>query len=120
MYKGEERRKFRRVKAQVQVEMQKYESEPMLLSSSEAASKDVSAAGILMKHDEQLPVSQTVLARFSLPGEKTELEITGRVVRCREVEGGYEIALEFLDPSANEIEQIERYVQASDNDTPIS
>lgn len=111
MYKGKERRKFKRVKAQVQVEMQKYESEPMLLSSSEVASKDVSAAGILLKNDEPLEASQTVLARFSLPGEKESMEAMGRVVRSTKVDDGYDVAIEFLDLMPNEIENIKRYVE---------
>ena len=47
MYDGKERRKYRRVKARVSVEIEQYESAPMLLTTSDAASKNVSAGGLL-------------------------------------------------------------------------
>jgi c-di-GMP-binding flagellar brake protein YcgR len=112
VFKGKDRRKYKRLKARVEVEIQQYDSAPMLLASTDGASKDFSAAGILISRSEPLPVPLTVLVRFSLPGDKEKLEIVGRTLRCTRAEGGYEISLEFLDTTPIEIEKIQRYVEA--------
>jgi c-di-GMP-binding flagellar brake protein YcgR len=111
MYEGRERRRYRRVRAEVQVDIERYESEPMLLSESDAASKNVSGAGLLVVFKDPVPVPSTVLARFSLPGEEDKLEVVARTIRCIEVEGGYGVGLEFIDATPEEIERIERYAR---------
>ena len=120
MYDGKERRKYRRVKARVSVEIEKYESAPMLLATSGAASKDVSVGGLLLRFHKSVAVPSMVLVRFLLPGEKDGLEITGRAVRCVPVEGGYDIGLEFIDTMPEEFERIQRYVQAEADEEPKS
>lgn len=110
MYDGRDRRRFRRAKAEARVDLERYDSEPMLLKTSDASSKNVSAAGLLVHFDKPLPVPSMVLARFSLPGESGSLEVVARVVRCLQAEKGYDIGLEFLDTRPLEIDKIEKYV----------
>lgn len=111
MYNGEERRRYRRVRARVTVDIERYEQEPMLLAKTDSASKDVSIGGLLVVLENPLPVSYVVLARFSLPGETEELEVVARVVRCDKGEGGYHVGLEFLDSRPEETGRIEKYVE---------
>jgi c-di-GMP-binding flagellar brake protein YcgR len=120
MYEGRERRRYRRVKAEVQVDIERYESEPMLLSESDSASRNVSAAGLLVVFRKPVPVPSTILARFSLPGEKDKLEVVARTVRCIKVGTGYEVGLEFLDATPEETKRIEHYVKGGTGENPTA
>jgi c-di-GMP-binding flagellar brake protein YcgR len=111
MYKGRERRKYRRVRAQVTVDIERYEREPMLLATAESASRNLSAGGLLVVLEEPVPVPSLVLARFSLPGEADKLEVVARATRCEKGEEGYYVGLEFLDSRPEETGTIEKYVE---------
>jgi hypothetical protein len=112
MYDGKERRRYRRVRAEVEVHLERYEQEPMMLTVTGSASKNLSAAGLLIVLDEPVPVPGLVLARFSLPGEADKLEVVARAVRCEQGEEGYYVGLEFLDSGPEETGRIEKYVES--------
>jgi len=111
MYEGEERRRYKRIKTEVRVDVEKYEYTPMMLSTTGAASKDVSKGGLLIRLKRKLEPGSMILARFSLPHEKSELEIVARVVRCEESQDFYEIGIEFLDNTPEESDKISKYVE---------
>ena len=68
MYKGEERRKYKRVKTEVQVDVEKYESSPMLLSTTDSTSKNVSIGGVLIKFKKPLEINSLILNGSLLSG----------------------------------------------------
>ena len=111
MYEGEERRQYRRVKAEVTVELEHYEEEPMFLTATDSASKNLSAGGLLVLLKEPVPVPDLVLARFSLPGETEKLEVVARVVRCDQGEDGYYVGLQFVDSRPEETDIIKKYIE---------
>ncbi len=112
MYKGEERRKYRRVRAEVEVGLEHYEQEPMMLTTTGSDSKNVSLGGLLVVIEKPVPVKSLVVAQFSLPGETEKMEVVARVVRCEKGEGGYHVGLEFLDSKPEETGVIEKYVES--------
>jgi c-di-GMP-binding flagellar brake protein YcgR len=109
----EERRKYRRLKAEVQVEISYTDPEKDVTSlTTDPISRDISAGGLLIRHKGPLPIGSEIVVKFILPSEKRYVMTFARVVRVDVVEERklYDIGLCFVNTREQDIERINKYV----------
>jgi c-di-GMP-binding flagellar brake protein YcgR len=117
---GQERRKYRRLRAEVKVEISYTDPEKDVTSlTTDPVSKDISAGGLLVRHRKPLVVGSEVVVKFLLPSEKRYIMTFARVIRADVVEEDklYDIGLCFIDIRDQDIERINKYVIGSLNDS---
>lgn len=113
---GEERRMYRRLKAEVKVEISYTDPEKDVTSLiTDPVSRDISAGGLLVRHRKHLAVGADVVVKFILPSEKRYVMTFARVVRVDVVEEGklYDIGICFMDTREDDIKRIDKYVTDS-------
>lgn len=109
----DERRKYRRLKAEVKVEISYTDPEKDVTSLTTApVSRDISAGGLLVRHTSALPIGSEIVVKFILPSEKRYVMTFARVVRVDVVEERklYDIGLCFVNTRDQDIERINKYV----------
>ena len=112
----EERRKYQRLKAEVQVEISYTDPEKDVTSlTTDPVSRDISAGGLLIRHSSALPLGSEIVVKFILPSEKRYVMTFARVVRVDVVEERklYDIGLCFVNTRHEDIERINKYVVGS-------
>ncbi|MCX7702617.1 MAG: PilZ domain-containing protein [Planctomycetota bacterium] len=109
-----ERRKYKRLKLEVKVELQYYNPE---LGRSEIVSdiksKNISAGGVLVQCGRRLSVEDFVIARFVLPSKRRYIMGLARVVRVEVIKEGseYEVGLEFVNFRKEDVEELNKFVE---------
>jgi len=107
-----ERRKYKRVKADVKVTIQKYKNADDFFTSEEGVGKNISAGGLLVNCKTPADVPSYVIAMFQLPGSGNKLEVVARVVRVEELtDNTYDLGLMFMRTLFGEFEELEKYIQ---------
>ena len=112
----QDRRKYRRLKTEVKVEISYTDPEKDVTSlTTEPISKDIGAGGLLIRHRHALAVGSEVVVKFIIPSEKRYIMTFARVVRVDVVEQDklYDIGLCFMNARDNDIRRIDRYVTDS-------
>lgn len=110
-----ERRRFKRLKLEVEVELQYYDTEKNKSEViGDSVSKNVSAGGLLVASDRPLDIEAFVLARFLLPNEKRYIMVLAKVVRVEVVEEGrkYELGISFVNYRKEDIERLNEFVES--------
>jgi|GEM_PF-3546066 c-di-GMP-binding flagellar brake protein YcgR len=110
-----ERRKFKRLKLEVKVELQYYN--PELGRSeiiSDSKSKNISANGILVLSSKRFAVEEFILARFLLPSKKRFIMGLAKVVRVEVVEEGkqYEVGLVFVNFRKEDLDELNKFIES--------
>lgn len=109
--KENERRKYRRVKTQVKVAIQKYDRNSKDVSDEEGTTKNMSIGGLLVQHDKPLDVPSYVIVSFGVPGVQEKLDFVGKVIRIEELStGGYEVGIMFMRVIFGDIKEFSRFV----------
>ena len=107
----DERRQYRRVNAEVHVSVQKHDTEMRDISTEEGKSRNLSAGGILLHHENPLEVPSYIIVSFSLPDSSEKLDFIGKVVRIEEIpQGGYEIGIMFMKMILGEFNAIQKFI----------
>jgi len=110
-----ERRKFKRLKLEVEVELQYYDTEKNKSRViGDSVSRNISAGGLLVVSDRPLDIEAFVLARFLLPNEKRYIMVLAKVVRVEVIEEGgkYELGIEFVDYRKEDIDKLNEFVES--------
>ena len=63
----------------------------------DASIQDVSASGIFIKTDQELPVGEEIAVSFKFPGSNNHVQAAGKVVRATSAGIGLEIDIYFKD-----------------------
>ncbi len=89
---------------------------PILMSDregpAEATLKDLSSNGLCCIYPQELPEMSILQIDLDLPGGKARHRIQGAVVRCEQVQAGYEVAVYFTEVSSEARAALEAYVTA--------
>jgi c-di-GMP-binding flagellar brake protein YcgR len=112
----DDRRRYRRLKAEVQVEISYTDPDKDVTSlTTDPVSRDISAGGLLIRHRSALPIGSEIVVKFILPSEKRYVMTFARVVRVDVVEERklYDIGLCFVNTREEDIERINKYVVGS-------
>jgi c-di-GMP-binding flagellar brake protein YcgR len=112
----DERRKYRRLKTEVKVEISYTDPETDVTSLiTDPVSKDMSAGGLLIRYNKNLAIGSEVVVKFLLPSEKRFIMTFARVVRVDVVEKGksYDIGLCFVNTRDQDVTRIDKYVTGS-------
>ncbi len=94
-----ERRRYVRIDLCAQVE---YEVLPMQMPPSQGETKNISAGGLCLLANEEMPTGTILHLKFYLPDkDKTYVESLGRVVWQEKVDEGYFTGIEFKNISSH-------------------
>ena len=110
-----ERRKFKRLKLEVKVELQYYDTQKNKSEIiGDSVSRNISAGGLLVVSDRPLDIEAFVLARFLLPNEKRYIMVLARVVRVEVIEEGkrYELGIAFVNYRKEDIDKLNEFVES--------
>ena len=114
-----ERRKYRRVKTRVQVDIHKHTPEDNDILTKRGTTRNVSAGGLLVHYDKVLEIPSYIIASFSLPGSQERLDFVAKVMRIEELmDGSYEIGISFMRMILGEFEKLGEYVAAQPDMSP--
>lgn len=112
----QEKRKYRRLKTEVKVEISFTDPEKDVTSlTTDPISKDISAGGLLVRQKKRLDIGSEVVMKFLLPSEKRFIMMFARVVRVDVVEKDklYDIGFCFVNAREQDISRINKYVADS-------
>lgn len=107
----------RKILVKMEIELPKVpDAEPKLLQEysvkQPAFSRNISEGGLLVLASSE--ISPGTLIRMNIPIHEFDesVSLVGKVMRCEPCEMGYEIAIKFVNPDANDSAMISRYVAA--------
>ncbi len=110
----EEKRKFARLNILVDVSYKKRES---LKIERLTVTKNIGKGGICFVGYEALKESDIIDMNIFLPGEKSPMRITGKVVWVKEFVIGepsrgtrYDVGVEFINIAQGDLEKVEKYM----------
>lgn len=112
----DERRKFRRLKTKVKVDISYTDPETDVTSLlTRPVSKNLSASGLLIRHDKPLAVGSDVVLKFLLPEEKRYVMTFAKVVRVDAVEEGkaFDIGICFTNVRPEDATRINKYITST-------
>lgn len=109
--KHAERRQYRRIDANVEVEIQNYSPDMKDFTSDGAVSRNLSQGGMLVHYDKPVEVPSYIIASFTLPVSEEKLNFVGKVVRIEElIDGTYEIGVMFMRMIIGDFDHLARYI----------
>lgn len=112
----DEKRRYSRLKTEVKVDISYTDPETDVTSLlTRPVSKNVSASGLLIRHNKPLAVGSDVVLKFLLPEEKRYVMTFAKIVRVDAVEEGkaYDIGICFTNARLEDIERINKYISSS-------
>jgi type II secretory ATPase GspE/PulE/Tfp pilus assembly ATPase PilB-like protein len=116
---GSDKRVYRRLNNKVSLRYKVFETENEFIkrgytAEESAATKDISAGGLLFVTQDKLAVGSILELSLELPVAEAPIECLARVVRVAEglfKESGYDIAVCFLDLTSAERTRLDRFVE---------
>ena len=104
----EERRKYKRLNESFNVKISQKQGGKGATSINVGKSQNISACGILLKHDQLFEVGSLVNVNFLKPNSFDIFNSDGKVVRAdKNSDGSYDLAIEFHNLSGDDIKTLD-------------
>lgn len=113
MVEYRERRNYRRVKGIFNVRVKEEDNSSLQLSHGKSV--DVSAGGILFRHNKPIKIDKTINVRFLRPNSFEFFEGNAKVTRCDLSPGAkyYYIGIEFFDLNQDDVKKLDHFLTSS-------
>ena len=107
----DDKRKYKRIKSDFNVRVKQFDAG---ITISNAKSINVSATGVLFRHDKPLEIGSMVKLMFLKPNSFDFFEGNAKVVRIEMGSGekAYDIGIEFLELSESDQKKLDYYLSS--------
>lgn len=111
MSEKSERRKYRRVKEEINIKIDALEESIILEGFDIGKSKDMSAAGVLMGYKEPIALGQLIRITFLCPNSFELFKVEAKVVRVElHSDGLYDIGVTFMGLNEDDSKRLDYYL----------